>query len=66
MRGSVTDRSFARFALTQGRVRGIVALNRGKDVLAAKKLIAAGVEVSADELRDESVDLKRLARAARR
>jgi 3-phenylpropionate/trans-cinnamate dioxygenase ferredoxin reductase subunit len=66
VRGSVADRSFARFALAQGRVRGVVALNHGKDVLAGKKLLASGVEVSAEDLRDESIDLKRLARGVRR
>ena len=65
VRGSVADRSFARFALSAGRVRAVVALNRNADVLAGKKLIASGLRVSADELRDESVDLRRLGRPPR-
>lgn len=63
VRGSVTDRAFARFALVEERVRTVVALNRGRDVLAGKKLIASAVTVTADQIRDESVDLRRLARA---
>jgi 3-phenylpropionate/trans-cinnamate dioxygenase ferredoxin reductase subunit len=63
VRGSVTDRAFARFALVEERVRSVVALNRGRDVLAGKKLIASAVPVTADQIRDESVDLRRLARA---
>jgi 3-phenylpropionate/trans-cinnamate dioxygenase ferredoxin reductase subunit len=63
VRGSVTDRAFARFALVEERVRTVVALNRGRDVLAGKKLIASAVPVTADQIRDESVDLRRLARA---
>lgn len=62
VRGSVDDRAFARFALVEERVRAVVALNRGRDVLAGKKLIASAVPVTADQLRDESVDLRRLAR----
>ncbi len=66
MRGSVADRSFARFYMTDGRVRAVVALNRGREILAGKKLITSGVPVTAEQLRNESVDLKRLAKAARR
>jgi hypothetical protein len=44
----------------------VVALDRGRDIIAARKLIAAGVQVSAAALSDESVDLRRLARAAGR
>jgi 3-phenylpropionate/trans-cinnamate dioxygenase ferredoxin reductase component len=64
VRGSVADRSFARFSLTQGRVRAVTAFDRGGDVLAGRKLIESGVRVSVDQLSDESVDLRRLARVA--
>ena len=63
VRGSIAERSFARFCLADGQVRAVVALNRGRDVIAARKLIASGLRVSAAALRDESVDLRRLARA---
>jgi hypothetical protein len=66
VRGSIAERSFARFALADGRVRAVVALDRSRDIIAARKLIAAGVQVSAAALSDESVDLRRLARAAGR
>jgi len=64
VRGSIADRSFARFSLAEGRVRAVVALDRGRDVIAGRKLIVSGAQVSAEALRDESVDLRRLARAA--
>jgi 3-phenylpropionate/trans-cinnamate dioxygenase ferredoxin reductase component len=64
VRGSIAERSFARFSLADGRVRAVVAMDRSRDVIAARKLIASGVRVTAAALSDESVDLRRLARAA--
>jgi 3-phenylpropionate/trans-cinnamate dioxygenase ferredoxin reductase subunit len=61
VRGSVPDRRFAVFSLSGGTVRSVFALNRGRDVIAGRRLIAAGVSVRAEELRDESVNLRRLA-----
>jgi 3-phenylpropionate/trans-cinnamate dioxygenase ferredoxin reductase subunit len=52
------------FHLRGGAVAGVFAINRGKEVRAAMKLIAAGVPVTAEELMDESVDLRRLVRRA--
>jgi hypothetical protein len=43
-------------------VTGVFAINRGKEVRAAMKLISAAVPVTADELMDESADLRRLVR----
>jgi 3-phenylpropionate/trans-cinnamate dioxygenase ferredoxin reductase subunit len=62
VRGEREAFSFAAFHLRAGTVAGVFAINRGKDVRAAMKLIAAGVPVTAEELMDESVDLRRLVR----
>lgn len=61
MRGSPKDGCFSVFHLREGRVISVLALDRGKDVIAGRRLIAAGVEVAANQLKDESVDLRRLA-----
>lgn len=66
LRGSVADRSFTRFSLADGQVRAVVSLDRGRDVITGRRLIASGARVSPEALSDESVDLKRLTRAAGR
>jgi hypothetical protein len=53
---------FIAFHLRADTVAGVFAINRGKEVRAAMKLIAAGVPVAAEELTDKSVDLRRLVR----
>lgn len=62
VRGSLADRCFSVFSLGDGHVRSVFALDRGKDIVAAKRLIAAQTVVTAEQVRDESIDLKRLAR----
>lgn len=62
VRGSFASRSFSVFSLGGGCVRSVFALDRGKDIVAAKRLIAAQTQVTADQVRDESLDLKALAR----
>jgi 3-phenylpropionate/trans-cinnamate dioxygenase ferredoxin reductase subunit len=64
VRGEREAFSFVAFHLRADTVAGVFAINRGKDVRAAMKLIAAGVPVTAEELMDESVDLRRLVRRA--
>ncbi len=66
MRGSPSDRSFIRFGFADGRLRTAIALNRAKELLIAKKLIALGAPVTPEELTDESVGLRGILRAARR
>ncbi|UGQ12968.1 FAD-dependent oxidoreductase [Yinghuangia sp. ASG 101] len=65
-RGDAGARRFAAFHLTRGRVTGVLAVNRGRDVRAGMELIEYAVPVGAAELEDESVDLRRLARAVAR
>jgi 3-phenylpropionate/trans-cinnamate dioxygenase ferredoxin reductase subunit len=64
VRGERGALSFIAFHLCGDTVSGVFAINRGREVRAAMKLIAAGVPVTAEELMDESVDLRRLVRRA--
>ena len=59
VRGSLEDRSFVGFYLEEGRVRGAVALDRGRDLRRAMPLVRKAATVSPDVLRDESVDLRK-------
>jgi 3-phenylpropionate/trans-cinnamate dioxygenase ferredoxin reductase subunit len=62
LRGDRDAPSFLSFHLSGATVTGVFAINRGKEVRAAMKLISAAVPVTADELTDESADLRRLVR----
>jgi 3-phenylpropionate/trans-cinnamate dioxygenase ferredoxin reductase subunit len=66
VRGRLEDRSFLGFYLKDGRVRAAVGLDRGREVRRASALIAAAAPVDPAALRDEDVDLRRLAATARR
>jgi 3-phenylpropionate/trans-cinnamate dioxygenase ferredoxin reductase subunit len=59
-RGSLQERSFAAFTLDGDRIRGVVALNRPRDVIDVRRLLSTPHTVTADQLRDETVRLKRL------
>jgi 3-phenylpropionate/trans-cinnamate dioxygenase ferredoxin reductase subunit len=61
IRGSPGQRSFSAFRLDDGRVRAVISLNRPKDVLDVRRLITRDHHATADQLRDESILLKRLA-----
>ena len=60
IRGSLEQRSFSAFSLDGDRVRAVIALNRPRDVLDARRLIARDHSATAAQLRDESLPLKRL------
>jgi len=64
IRGSLERRCFSAFSLDGDRLRAVISLNRPKDVLDARKLIAREHKATAVQLRDESVPLKRLAAPA--
>jgi len=64
VRGSLEQRCFSAFSLDGGRVRAVISLNRPKDVLDARRLIARDHSATAGQLRDESLPLKRLAAPA--
>jgi 3-phenylpropionate/trans-cinnamate dioxygenase ferredoxin reductase subunit len=61
VRGSIVDRDFISFYLKGGKVKAVFAVNRGRDVRRAMRVIEADVPVEARELRDEDVDLRTLA-----
>ncbi|MDQ3031748.1 MAG: FAD-dependent oxidoreductase [Myxococcota bacterium] len=56
-RGSIEERAFVAFHLRGGKLAYAIGVGRLKEIGAAKKLIAADVEVSAEALADESVAL---------
>ena len=62
VRGSLADRSFLGFFYERGVVRAVVSLNRQLELRRA--MTAIGREVDPAVLRDESVDLRELARAS--
>ena len=64
IRGSLEQRSFSVFSLEGDRVRAVISLNRPRDVLDARRLIARDHRATAGQLRDESLPLKRLAAPA--
>ncbi|ODU06035.1 MAG: ferredoxin-NAD reductase [Pseudonocardia sp. SCN 72-86] len=60
IRGSVEDRSFTVFSLVDGRIRAMVALDRPRDLLQTRKVMAVDHEVTADQLADDAFPLKSL------
>jgi len=62
VRGSIEERNFVAFYLDEGRVEGVVGMDRGKDVRRARALVRKTVEPAL--LKDEDVDLKALGKAA--
>jgi 3-phenylpropionate/trans-cinnamate dioxygenase ferredoxin reductase subunit len=62
LRGSVEDASWSAFYLRDGGLRAALGVNRSRDVWAARQLIARRVPVTAEQLADETVDLRALSR----
>ena len=60
VRGSLDQRSFSAFTLTGNRLTAVISLNRPKDVLDVRKLIARPHHATPAQLRDESLPLKHL------
>ncbi|MGC2192014.1 MAG: FAD-dependent oxidoreductase [Candidatus Dormiibacterota bacterium] len=58
IRGDPGTGRFSVFYLEEGRLHGCVAVNRFPDLAAARRLITAGVGVSAERLRDLELDLR--------
>ncbi|MEN2742511.1 FAD-dependent oxidoreductase [Microbacterium sp. X-17] len=65
LRGDPADDAFSALHVRDSRVVGAFAIDVGRDVRGAMALIAADVPVSAEALADPTVDLRRLARAAK-
>jgi 3-phenylpropionate/trans-cinnamate dioxygenase ferredoxin reductase subunit len=62
-RGSLEERSFTAFYLSQGVLRSVLSVNRQRDVRRAMPLIRASIRPDPAALRDEGVDLRTLAPA---
>jgi 3-phenylpropionate/trans-cinnamate dioxygenase ferredoxin reductase subunit len=60
VRGDPDTGSFARFYLKDGVVIAVDAVNRPKEFMASKQLVANHARVDAERLADESVDVKEL------
>jgi 3-phenylpropionate/trans-cinnamate dioxygenase ferredoxin reductase subunit len=65
IRGSLEQRNFAAFQLAGDQIRSVIALNRPRDVLDTRRIMATQHSVTAEQLADESIPLKRLTRPAR-
>jgi len=64
MRGDPATRSFAAFYLQQGKLVAVDAINRPREFMLGKKLVAAGAHFDPEQLADETLDFKELATAA--
>ncbi len=60
VRGSIEDRSFSVFSLVDKRICSVISLDRPQDILQTRKLMAVDHEITAQQLADESFDLKSL------
>jgi 3-phenylpropionate/trans-cinnamate dioxygenase ferredoxin reductase subunit len=61
VRGSIEERRFVGFYLADGIVRGVVGMNRGRDVRRSLPLVKAAQPVDPADLADDDVDLRELA-----
>jgi len=61
VRGSLEERDFIAFYLKDELVAAVVGMNRGRDVRRAMDLIKARKAVETNHLRDEDIDLRKLA-----
>jgi NADPH-dependent 2,4-dienoyl-CoA reductase/sulfur reductase-like enzyme len=62
VRGALDSDAFTVLAVRAGRCVGAASVNRAAEIRAVRRLIERGVPVDLDRLRDESVDLRGLAR----
>jgi 3-phenylpropionate/trans-cinnamate dioxygenase ferredoxin reductase subunit len=60
-RGKPDTMDFCAFHVRDGRLVGVIAVNRRKEVRAAMKLIENRAEVGLDQLADDTVDLRKVA-----
>ena len=63
VRGSVESRKFSVFYFRNGRLLAVDSINRFGDHVAARKMLATGTPLTAEQAADEAVDLKKLAAA---
>jgi 3-phenylpropionate/trans-cinnamate dioxygenase ferredoxin reductase subunit len=58
IRGSLSERKFAVFYLLQGQLKAVLGVNNGRDVVAARRLIAKSARMNLDALGDQDTKLK--------
>ncbi len=58
VRGNPENRKFSVFYFREGRLRAVDSINRPAEHLAARKLIGTRAQLSPDQAKDESFDLK--------
>jgi 3-phenylpropionate/trans-cinnamate dioxygenase ferredoxin reductase subunit len=63
VRGSMAENNFSAFYLKEGVVIAVDTVNRPKDFMVGKKLVAERVTADPAALRDESIELKSLLEA---
>jgi 3-phenylpropionate/trans-cinnamate dioxygenase ferredoxin reductase subunit len=56
----LAERSFSAFRLDGGRIRSVVSLDRPREVLDTRRLINRDHDVTAAQLQDEAIPIKRL------
>ncbi|MBT8442328.1 MAG: FAD-dependent oxidoreductase [Gammaproteobacteria bacterium] len=64
LRGDPDARSFAAFYMDGDRLIAVDAINKAREFMLSKKLIAAGARIDPEILADESIEFKELATAA--
>ncbi|MFW2403859.1 MAG: NAD(P)/FAD-dependent oxidoreductase [Gammaproteobacteria bacterium] len=64
LRGDPDARSFAAFYMDGDRLIAVDAINKAREFMLSKKLIAAGARIDPEILADESIEFKALATAA--
>lgn len=64
MRGSLESGEFTVFHLKEGRLTGVLSVNRGRDIMRSRKLLQGRVDLDADDLANDEVDLRKLAKKA--
>ncbi|MFD1911875.1 NAD(P)/FAD-dependent oxidoreductase [Halodurantibacterium flavum] len=60
VRGVPSSDTFTAFAVVDGEVRGVFALNSGRDIAGARRLMSRGIRPSPQELADPSVGWNKL------
>ncbi|WP_232252977.1 NAD(P)/FAD-dependent oxidoreductase [Rhodococcus erythropolis] len=63
VRGSIDESAFSVFCFAGERLLGVESVNRTRDHMAARKLLAAGKTLTRDQVADVELDLKALAKA---
>jgi 3-phenylpropionate/trans-cinnamate dioxygenase ferredoxin reductase subunit len=64
IRGSIAEGKFSVFYYRQSRLIAVDSVSRAGDQMAARRMIAAGISPTPDQIRDPSFDLKSLLKSA--